>query len=123
LASKESNKDYIRGDKKFWIIGSAIALGGAGGVRLVSAFFKGTSLFIPLYALGVVVAIAGLALITRGIDKKREGFRYCPHCMSLNASDAETCRKCKKTMPPVNPKKKSLPLAQEDETQIHPDSR
>ena len=82
MASKESNKDYIRGDKKFWIIGSAIALGGAGGVRLVSAFLKGTSLFIPLYALGVIVAIAGLALITRGIDKKREGFRYCPYCMS-----------------------------------------
>jgi len=103
-----SDQEIIRGKKKYWFIGSAIALGGAGGVRLDAAFLKETSLFIPLYALGVVVAIVGLALITRGIDKKREGFRYCPHCMALNASDAETCRKCKKSMPPVNPKKKSF---------------
>lgn len=116
-----SNQDVIRGKKKYWFIGSAIALGGAGGVRLDAAFLKGSSLFIPLYALGVVVAIVGLALITRGIDKKREGFRYCPHCMALNPSEAGTCRKCKKSMPPVKPKEGSRPLAEKDRVQVNAD--
>ncbi|MBW1659951.1 MAG: zinc ribbon domain-containing protein [Deltaproteobacteria bacterium] len=101
-----TDPDYIRGDKKYWFIGAAIAFLGVGIVRLDVWLWKQTAFFKPLYAVGIAVAILGLALITKGIDKKREGFRYCPHCMSLNPADAEYCRKCKKPMPPVEQKKR-----------------
>lgn len=100
--------EIIRGNKKYWIIGTAIAFLGVAIVRLDARILKDTAAFIPLYVIGIVVAIVGLVLITKGIDKKRESFRYCPHCMSLNPSDAETCRKCKKPLPPVKPKKKAF---------------
>ena len=104
VTDKENEKDYIRGDKKFWIIGATIAFVGVGVVRLDAHFFRQTAAFIPLYVIGIAIAIVGLALITKGIDKKRESFRYCPHCMSLNSADAEFCRKCKKLLPPVRKK-------------------
>lgn len=101
-------EEIIRGKKKYWIIGAAIAFLGVAIVRLDARILKDTWAFIPLYALGIIVAIVGLVLITKGIDKKRESFRYCPHCMSLNPSDAEFCRKCKKPLPPVKSGKKTL---------------
>ena len=96
--------DFVRGQKKFWLIGAAIAFLGVGVVRADAHFFRQTAAFIPLYALGIILAIAGLVLITKGIDKKRESFRYCPHCMALNPADASVCRKCRKTLPPVRMK-------------------
>ncbi len=104
-----ADQDYIRGNKKFWFIGAAVAFLGVGIVRLDVWLWRQTGYFKLVYAVGIAVAILGLALITKGIDKKRESFRYCPHCMSLNPSDAEFCRKCKKIMPPVEPKKRSRP--------------
>ncbi len=101
-----TDTDYIRGNKKFWFIGAGIAFLGVGIVRLDVWWWRQSTWFKPLYAVGIAVAILGLALITKGIDKKRESFRYCPHCMSLNPSDAGVCRKCKKPLPPVEPKKR-----------------
>ncbi len=100
-----SEPEIIKGNKKYWIIGAAIAFLGVGIVRIDARFLRETAAFIPLYAIGIAVAIVGLALITKGIDKKRESFRYCPHCMSLNPADAEFCRKCKKPLPPVKLKR------------------
>ncbi|RTZ91645.1 MAG: hypothetical protein DSY91_04780 [Deltaproteobacteria bacterium] len=97
-------QDYIRGNKKFWIIGALVAFLGVAVVRIDTHFFRETAAFFPLYGLGIAIAIGGLGLITKGIDKKRESFRYCPHCMSLNPADAEFCRKCKKPLPPVRRK-------------------
>ncbi len=102
----ETDPDIVKGQKKFWIIGAAIAFFGVGVVRLDTHFFRQTSAFIPLYAIGIIIAIAGLLLITKGIDKKQERFRYCPHCMSLNPVDAVTCRKCKAHLPPITRKRK-----------------
>ena len=102
----EPEQDYIRGQKKYWIIGAAIAFLGVGIVRLDVHFWKQTAAFLPLYALGIIVAIGGLVLITKGIDKKRESFRYCPHCMSLNPADAAVCAKCRKALPPVRTKRR-----------------
>ena len=122
----EPEQDFIRGQKKYWIIGAIIAFLGVGIVRLDARFLKQTAAFIPLYALGIIVAIAGLVLITKGIDKKQESFRYCPHCMSLNPADAATCRKCKKPLPPIRQKlkkeaaEKNLGSGQEGDSSFRP---
>jgi len=100
-----ADSEIIRGKKKYWFIGAGIAFLGVAVVRVDARFLHGSSAFIPLYALGVAIAITGLVLITKGIDKKRESFRYCPHCMSLNPADAAACRKCKKPLPPVRQKR------------------
>ncbi len=96
-----SDSEIVRGKKKYWFIGAGIAFLGVAVVRIDARFLHESRAFIPLYAIGIGIAITGLVLITKGIDKQRESFRYCPHCMSLNPADATTCRKCKKPLPPV----------------------
>ncbi len=96
-----SEPEIIKGDKKYWIIGTVVAFLGVGVVRTDVWLWKGTTIFKPLYAVGVAIAILGLALITKGIDKKKESFRSCPRCLSMNPSSAETCRKCGETLPPL----------------------
>ncbi|MFC1910165.1 hypothetical protein ACFLXC_02580 [Chloroflexota bacterium] len=55
--------------RKYWIIGLLIAVIGVVLVRVVSGMYEDIVIKMSIYAVGVIIAFAGLAIILRGMKK------------------------------------------------------
>lgn len=73
----------------------------AAGVFLarIEAFFpfEKTILF-SLNALGILLALAGIAVYAGGMPRELKKAKGCPHCFTKNDAAATACRKCKKAL-------------------------
>jgi len=57
------------------------------------------TLLFSLNALGMVLALAGIAIYATGMPSALKRFKACPACFTKNDAAAVACKKCKKIFP------------------------
>ena len=84
------------------IIGGLLAVLGIVLSRGNFMFGQGEQYFLPLYIIGVAIALLGLTVIASGMTKVTVKGVTCPYCFALNPIDASRCKRCSKELGVLN---------------------
>jgi uncharacterized membrane protein YidH (DUF202 family) len=78
------------------ILGLLIAAAGVFLARLEAFFAVEKRLLFSLNALGILIALVGIAVYAGGMPRQLKKSKGCPFCFTKNDAAATTCRRCKK---------------------------
>jgi uncharacterized membrane protein HdeD (DUF308 family) len=81
------------------IAGIALAVAGVICARIDVFFQVQKTLQFLLYAFGITLAFAGIAVYATGMKKKLTRLKACPFCFAPNELTAKTCKQCRKKLP------------------------
>jgi len=79
-------------------LGVVIAAAGVFLARIDSFSPIEKTLLFSLTALGIMIALAGIAVYAAGMPRELKKIRVCPGCFARNEATAEVCRRCKKPL-------------------------
>jgi hypothetical protein len=77
-------------------------IAGAAGIffaRIDFFFQLEKTVFFGLYAFGILLALAGLAIYASGMPSSMKRFKACSACYTKNEAAAAVCKKCKQIFP------------------------
>jgi hypothetical protein len=77
-------------------LGILLAAAGVFLARIDVFFSFEKKMFIPLTALGVLIALTGIAVYAGGMPRELKKAKGCPYCFTKNDAAAAVCRRCKK---------------------------
>jgi uncharacterized membrane protein YidH (DUF202 family) len=78
-------------------LGILLAAAGVFLARIDVFFSFENKTLIPLTALGVLIALTGIAVYAGGMPRELKKAKGCPYCFTKNDAAAAVCRRCKKT--------------------------